>query len=217
MREGPDYHSIEIRKWRENAKDVTSRLGKREANLLKRIALFVRRFGFSRESVEEKIENDVMFAAHFAIEPRRQGIHEHAAAEWLEKLEGVENFVKLPKSGPLALYITSDGEVRKGMKRAPSKSLDFHWRVGKRHYFASHKYTFEGGGNQDSQFKEMKDLLEKFQKGSASPNIALLVIADGPYYTESKMAELRRFTRSSAPLSHALSIDQIPSVIERQL
>lgn len=214
MPEPPDYAKIERESWAKNARAVERRLDEDEPNLRKRIATFVRRFGFRIEEVRRKIRGDEMFRAHFAMEPRRQGIHEKAAAAWIEALPGVEEFRILPKSGKNAVYITSDGELRPGLAKRPSKSLDFFWKFGDYEIHAAHKYTLEGGGNQDSQFIEMRNLLEMFQKASAGSREVLLVIVDGPYYTEAKMADLRRFLRNSPPFSFAIPIEEIPSVME---
>jgi hypothetical protein len=203
--------------WKKNAKSVIKRLDCDDENLLKRITTFVSRFGFPTENVKDRIRTDNMFSAHFAKEPRRQGIHEKIAAEWLEKVGCVKNFKTLPKQGKNAWYITSDGNLQQGMKPAPSKSLDFKWESGEYLVFASHKYTKEGGGNQDSQFKEMRLLLEHFQKGAERDSVILLVIVDGPYYNSERMRNLKRFERVAAPISRALPIEQIPGFLEEVL
>lgn len=80
--------------------------------------------------------------------------------------------------------------------------------------FAAHKFTKEGGGGQDNQFLEVRNLLEIFQKGSEGDDIVLLVIVDGPYFTEAKMNDLHRFERISPPMSKALSIGEVPAFLE---
>lgn len=211
----PDYTALEHQAWRTNASQVIARLEGDEPNLGKRIATFVRRFGFRVPEVREKIRSDPMFRAHFAIEPRRQGFHERIAAEWIRSLPEVGDFRVLPKSGRNAVYITSDGEVRRGLRKPPAKSLDFTWRAEGHRCYAAHKYTLEGGGNQDSQFNEMRSLLEHFQKAHADADIVLVVIVDGPYYTDAKMEQLRRFVRSSAPFSYAVPIEDLPDTLRR--
>ena len=214
MPKPPDYDEIEVEQWRENAKEVVPNLEKKEENLVRRIKTYIWRFGFSRSDVESKIATDNMFAAHFAKEPRRTGLHEREAAKWLEMLEQVEEFKVLPKSGENAFYISSDGEVRQNMAGAPSKSLDFRWKTGKFTVYASHKYTKEGGGNQDSQYKEISHLLEMFQKARESEDVVLLAIVDGPYYTESRMKGLNRFCRDRAPMSMAMPIEMVPVFLD---
>jgi len=214
MLEPPDYDAIERKEWEDNAENVPSRLREQEPNLLKRIATFIARFGFSIESVHTKIETDTMFAAHFAKEPRRTGLHERVAAEWVEQWESVSNFKTLPKSGPDAFYITSDGEItHRRTENTPSKSLDFYWKTGETEFFAAHKYTKEGGGNQDSQFKEMKSLLRNFQNAVEKDKV-LIVIVDGPYYTPSKMEDLSNSIRDRQPKSYACHIQDVPLILE---
>lgn len=213
MPKPPDYDEVEVKQWRENAKEVVSNLEKKEENILKRIKTYIWRFGFSQADVENKIADDDMFAAHFAKEPRRTGLHENEAAEWLKRLDQVKEFARLPKSGENAVYISSDGEVRQNMARAPSKSLDFRWRTGKFTVYASHKYTREGGGNQDSQYNEILHLLTMFQRARESEDVVLLAIVDGPYYTKSRMDRLHRFCRDRAPRSEAMQIEAVPDFL----
>jgi hypothetical protein len=216
FRPPPNYDEIERKRWSANAKQVLNRLRDGEKNLLKRIATFIDRFGFPEADVKEKIRSDSMFAAHFAMEPRRQGIHEKMAAQWIQDLDEVQDFKTLPKSGQRAYYITSDGEIRLGMKPAPSKSLDFLWKTGDTTFYAAHKYTKEGGGNQDSQFIEMRNLLQHFMTGVATDSV-LMVIVDGPYYTENRMKDLRRFARTTAPCSYAIPIQDVPTILKEYL
>lgn len=210
----PDYDAIEKKLWKKNAGEVNARLDDNDPDLLQRIKTFIWRFGFGEHKVREKIQADKMFASHFAKEPRRQGFHEKVAAQWIKELDAVDNFQVLPKYGKNAYYITSDGEIRSDMDSRPSKSLDFRWDTGRTKFFAAHKYTKEGGGNQDSQFLEMKNLLLKFMVGAAE-GCVLLVIVDGPYYTETRMAELRHFARTNAPKSFAGAIQDVPSILSQ--
>ena len=208
MREPPDYDAIEREQWRTNFKEVSERLRTGDLYLTNRINTFVWRFGFAAAAVKEKIRRDRMFAAWFTKEPRRQGFHEQVAADWLRKCPEVQGFRVLPKSGTEALYVTSDGYIRAGQKSG--KSLDFSWRVGTTQFYASHKYTKEGGGNQDSQFMEMLTLLEHFQRGTENASTVLVVIVDGSYYTQSKMDTLRQRVRDRPPRSYAVPIQDVP-------
>ena len=148
---------------------------------------------------------------------RRQNPRERLAARWIGKLPEVERFRKLPAGGKHALYVTSDAEVQPGavLRRKPRKSLDFEWVTGSTTCYASHKYTKRSGGNQDSQFQEMRDLLKSFQS-CENRQIALFVIVDGPYFTERKMKELEAFTRQTPPRSWAIPIGDLPPLL-RQL
>ena len=199
--------------WQRNAQEVVSQLQSRDRYLLRQIETYIGRFGYEKSAVEDKIMKDPMFAANFSREPRRQGFHETIAAEWLK--EQSLDITILPKSGNNALYITRDGMIIKlpeGEQR-PSKSLDFCWTYNSITFYAMHKYTKEGGGNQDNQFKEMVGLLHSFL-GASNPSNALIVIVDGPYYTERRMCELISQTRTNPPMSFATPIQGVPAILE---
>ena len=207
----PDYDAIEQEMWRENALQVSALLAAGDAGLQKKVETYAYQFGYDMEQVREKIAADRMFAAHFAKQPMRQGMHERKAAEWLRTLDSVRDFRVLPKSGANALYVTSDGAVKRGsdLQAKPSKSLDFRWRTGDTSCYAMHKFTRDSGGSQDSQFKEMRELLQQFLR-CPDETCILLVIVDGPYYDEARMANLRRYARSHAPRSYAVHIQDVP-------
>ncbi len=210
----PDYDSIERKAWLENAEEVPKRLSSNDKDLLKRVRTYIDRFRYPESNVKDKIQHDPMFAAHFAKEPRRQSLHERVAADWICNLNAVKEFESLPKSGREALYITSDGEVMRGneIRSRPSKSLDFKWKTGATTCYAMHKYTREGGGNQDSQYKEMLALLKLFLN-CRDKSLILIVIVDGPYYTEAKMSELTHSTRDHPPKSFAVHIESVPTIL----
>ncbi len=210
----PDYDAIERRMWRENAAQVPELLTSNDPDLLKKIATYTSRFGYTHDQIREKIRTDTMFASQFAKEPRRQGVHEKEAAAWLQKLSAVQEFTTLPKTGKNAVYVTSDGEVKRGgeLQARPSKSLDFRWRTERTTCYAMHKFTREGGGNQDSQFNEMRQLLQQFVR-CPDTTCMLLVIVDGLYYTGQRLADLRRFTRDHPPQSYVTRIQDVPKIL----
>lgn len=212
----PDWDGIEQRMWRANARDVADEAAQRSDRLMKRVDLYVWRFGFTAEQVLDKIRTDPLFAAWFAKEPRRQSPHEQIAADYLQGFGSIFDFVRLKQTGHGALYLNRDGEIlaRKDIQGdRPSKALDFEWTSpsGVR-CLASHKYTKEGGGNQDSQFREQRTLLSNFQSRSTN-NTALFVICDGPYYTEERMATLKMQCRTFPPLSFAVHIEEVPGIV----
>lgn len=186
--------------------------------LMKRIATFIDRFDFDESEVIQKIECDAMFAAHFAKEPRRTTLHENIAAVWLQELDDVHNFQKLPASGRSAIGITSDGNIVKfDRQKVPGKSLDFQWTTGNITCYAMHKYTKEEGGNQDSQYTEMLNLMKRFHQ-CTDENVVLIVIVDGAYYTdngEKKLKELQHQQRTNSPLSYATPIGGVPDILKQ--
>lgn len=213
MPEPPDYEALEQILWRKQAKEVIDCLDKDDENLLKKIQTYIWRFGYTEEEVRARIRRDEMFSAWFTKEPRRMKLHETIAADWLKRIELVFDFEDLPTGGKNAWYIATDGELRQGKKPAGVKSLDFGWNTGQYRVFASHKYTKESGGNQDSQFQEVQNMLRYFQQGAVDDHTVVIAIVDGPYYTPAKMSELHRFERSSKPISKALHIEEVPSFL----
>lgn len=184
--------------------------------VMRRIQTFASRFGFEVEELREKILADPIFAATFTKEPRRQGFHERTAADWINALPQVRQFERLPQGGKNAWCVSVDGGIRmtKDNPDTASKALDFKWMTGETTFWAMHKYTRESGGNQDSQFKEMKDLLRNFMQHWRQSD-ALIVIVDGPYYTGARMDELRHLLRTQPPLSFATPIAGVPEILER--
>ena len=211
----PDYDSIELTQWRENAATVRDEILAGDERVEKRMRLFVTRFGFAIADVRDRALHDPMFAAHFAKEPRRTGLHEFTAAEWITDLPEVHGFRTLPKAGKNALYVSRDGGIisRPAGGPKPGKSLDFVWVTGDITCYAMHKYTKEGGGNQDSQFDEMVEALRRFHS-CTDPTVALFVIVDGDYYTGTRLAQLRNFARRDPPRSFALPIGDLPEALE---
>lgn len=214
----PDYEAIEREQWEEAQRAIVYEVRNPTPRLLKRIATFIGRFGYREDEVLKKIERDEMFAAHFAKEPKRTGLHEYTAASWLRKLPWVNDFEILPKAGKDSMKVTSDGNIVSALKLAnvPGKSLDFKWQTGKTTFYAMHKYTKEGGGSQDSQYQEMIELMKRFH-GCNENRIVLLVIVDGPYYQENdarKLKTLQQQQRLREPKSFALSIKDVPKILK---
>ena len=214
----PDWEGIEQRMWRANVEDVVAEARARSARLMKRVELFVWRFGGSVDSVLEKIEDDPMFAAWFAKEPRRQSPHLQIAADYLQQFDSIVKFTRLPQTGNFAFYLSYVGKFLPRIKIRgvrPSTALDFMWesRSGVR-CFASHKYAKGCGGNQDGQFDAQRSLLINFQR-RWSFKTALFVICDGPYYNERRMAALRMYCRTTPPWSIACHIDEVPSLVAK--
>ena len=152
---------------------------------------------------------DNMFAALFATDPARQGIHENVAVNWLEKVLKL-SVRPLSKSGKNALYINNEGRL---VREKSGKSLDFHWKYNGIDFYAMHKFTNESGGNQDSQYIEMQEILNRFHRAE-DESIALVVIVDGNYYTETKMKGLKNKTRTIAPKSFAVHIQDVPKILK---
>ena len=214
MLEPPDYDTLEKIEWRNNTQDVKQRLRQEETNIMKRIETYCWRFGNSLEEVQVEILNNDMFAAIFAIEPRRTRFHERTALAWLQ--DHIPGVKLLPNKGPQSLRVSVDGKIiHVPRQTSQASALDFHWVSGETEIYASHIYTRESGGNQNSRFKEVKTLLKRFRDGLSVRNKSLIVIADGPYYNTKRMSELTRLTQDHPPLSFACHIEEVPALIDQ--
>ena len=214
----PDWENESLKLWCKNAAEVPREIAAGDGGMMQKIATYCMRFGFETKKVIAKISGDAMFAAHFAKDPAKQGIHELIAAEYLRKISMIGDFEILPKGGKNALFIDASGGLRKrGDKSATSaqdsKSLDFFWRTAEFVCYASHKYTKESGGAQDHQFRDQKRFLENFQKHE-NRRAACFAICDGAYYAADKMDELRAATRKTPPLSFAANVEDVAGKLQ---
>ena len=208
----PDWDAEVANARQENVADVPRQVRERESSMMEKITTYCTKFGFDREEVIDKINDDNMFAVFFAKVPGSQGIHEKIAANYLMQLSCVNNFKVLPKGGKNSLFFNSAGELLKCRNKKSeisaqdSKSLDFCWNTGEFICYASHKHTKEPGGGQSHQFKDQKRFLENFISHDNKKTIA---ICDGEYYDASKMQELESVTRKTPPFSFAVPIENV--------
>ena len=213
----PDYPSLEIIQWEQAKDEVKAEAEAKSSRILKVVRSFATKFGYQEQEVLIKIIDDDMFAAHFAKDPLRTGLHEREAARWIESLPWVFEFERLPSGKPRGLKVSSDGniETEVGNRKLPGKTLDFRWRTGGKTFYAMHKYIKESGGHQDNQHNEMKELLTRFYRCQAD-NIVLVVIADGNYYKEHdrrRLKELRQHERQTPPQIHVLPIEELDDLL----
>ena len=184
----PDYEKLEAEQKIINRNSVRSALSNNNKHLIKKIHTFAQNYDYDISVIKEKIRNDEMFAARFAILPITQGFHQKIASGYIKTLPMVENFKLLPVSGKDACYIDGHGAIVKKEKLPKNfsltKSLDFSWETVGYKFFASHKYTRGCGGAQDNQYKDIKIALEYYQKGGADEGNIFFAICDGPYYKD---------------------------------
>ena len=191
----------------------------RSERLATRVAHFSEQFNIPEEDFWRDLDANPTgpLAAVLAREARRQNVHENAAAEYVIGMENIQEFQRLPSTGNNARYINADGQVvtkqQLGEAPPPSKSIDFQWRTGEITCYAAQKYTREGGGNQDNQFNEVVRLLQNFQRRTNN-GTALFVLVDGPYYTDQRLAQLRRRTRAQ-PHSYVTSINDLQPILNQ--
>ena len=190
----------------------------RSPRLRKRILHFSEQFGLSELDFWKALEADPTgpLASTLAREARRQNIHEKHAADFITSMEHVSSFEKLPAAGANALYLNSDGQFvtrnQLGPAPKPSKSLDFQWNTQGIRCLAAQKYTKEGGGNQDSQFNELEQLLRNYLQRTNN-GMALFVLVDGAYYNEDRLRQLYALVRERRPRSYVTSVNSLQDIL----
>ena len=213
-----DFEANERQRNLANLSAVEEEIAQRSVRLRTRILHFAEQFGIPEEDFWRDLDANPSgpLAATLAKEARRQNIHETAAAAHVEALPHVSDFRKLPSTGPNAKYVNSDGQILSGEQLAdaprPSKSLDFQWTTAGITCYAAQKYTKAGGGNQDNQFNEIEQLLRNFQ-GRTNNGVALIILVDGPYYNESRLARLQGLVRLQSPFSYVVGVNELHTLL----
>ncbi len=177
----PPYKTAFQAKMRANIDAVPSLLSTLDMQL--KVANWAEKYQYPVEDVLAKIVQDPMFAAHFAKDPSKQGLHEEVASRWLSAHLPVQNFQVLPKSAQ-AFYVYDgkicQGNTERGHDRS-TKSIDFAWDMQGLRVYASHKYTHQGGGSQDNQCQDLAGFLIA-ANACQDPTYRFVAIADGDYY-----------------------------------
>lgn len=214
-----DFEANERERNLVNLAAVEEEIAERSDRLRTRILHFAEQFGIPEEDFWRDLDANPNgpLAATLAKEARRQNIHENAAAAHISAMSHVIDFRKLPSVGNNALYVNSDGQILSGEQLAgaprPSKSLDFQWNTAEIICYAAQKYTKAGGGNQDNQFNELAQLLRNFQ-GRTNNGVALIVLVDGPYYNEGRLARLQGLVRLQSPFSYVIGVNELHTLLE---
>lgn len=184
MSKEPDYNNDFITACRANLSNVLTLLEAKDPGLAKKIQTFSSRFNFPVADIEQKIRDDEVFRAIFAKDPGKQKIHENIAARFIKEIEGVEDFEQLGHDALVVFQgaVSSRKEARERGAAATAKTIDFRWTYNGKQVYASHKYTKESGGMQDSQYKDLQEFTDEANKSNLKDTY-FLALADGPYYS----------------------------------
>jgi hypothetical protein len=139
---------------------------------------------FNKDPIEirQKIIDDELFSLHYIIEPSRQNFHENLAADYISRLENVDNFKNLPNGGANSLIVHSGTILKKSETQSNAgKTIDFSWNTGIFKCYASHKFTKDNGGSQDNQYKDIRGFMENSRPNNVI-NTLFFAICDGNYY-----------------------------------
>ena len=176
------YEKAVSQAWKKDIAQVRDLLSANDQKLLYKIQSASHRWNMPVYEIKESTANDKVAAAHFAVDPSKQKIHEKTAAEFIRNLDGVVDFNHLPNK---ALYVSNGVPITGDeLKTYPTaKTIDFKWQYGTFKIYASHKYTHDSGGSQGNQYKDLQAFVRACY-GSMNSKLRFIAIADGPFYQE---------------------------------
>jgi hypothetical protein len=153
---------------------------------VKKIESHAKRFGHTVEEVFQIVlKNEVAYFAIVGKNPGRMDYYEKALVEFLIKQPQISRVKKLPKSGKNAKHIWRGEILVGGGKRGDVKSLDLEVEFQNGNIvYVVHKFTQEGGGAQDNQYREAKAALAQVRLPSGKAKVNLAAVLDGDYYTK---------------------------------
>ena len=233
----PDYEALEIIRRGHNCSKVAGDLECNNYKLNTKIDRFSRNFGYSFDSVKEKIKKDKMFAAHFAEDPTKQQFYQREASEYINKLDVINDFKSLITSWKKTWHIDKSGKIfyrnkqykksssNKELLKKPnpsealdfSKALNFYWKISNYECYASYEYTKMPGGMQNRKYNSIKKALEYYKNGGSKENVIFFAICDGCYYKNDdskKLKELKEIMRTEKPKSYVLTSNEMYAVLK---
>lgn len=207
-----------------NLKDIRKNITR--SDYMKKFKNYASKYGLPLNDIIQKVIEDDVVACFFTKDPQKQSIHEKTAAKFIKDNKHVVNFKKLPASGANSLFL-HNGEIISKKEhdrlKLTSKSLDFYWEVKVDNevlkFYATHKYTNEGGGAQDHQYNEIIGFLNNANEVK-KPNVFFLAISDGEYYTNpykgtTKLQYLK--DHFSGQRTEAIAIRELDALIDREI
>lgn len=166
---------------------ILNAVKKEYKDLVFKIKKFSEKWNVEINEVKNNLFCNDLFLLTFVKDPGKQTFHQHFAAEWIKKIEFIDNFQELSSGGQNALYVVN-GEIVSGKQKhnqKTGKSIDFVWEYifndKKMLFYSTNKYTKTSGGSQDNQYKDVQEFHTE-AKQSIDENIYFLSITDGPYY-----------------------------------
>ena len=210
------YEKAVAQAWKKNIAQVHHSLSVNDKKLLYKIQSASQRWNISVSEIKESITKDRVAAAHFAVDPSKQKIHEKTAAEFIRNLNAVVDFNHLPNK---ALYVSNGVPITGDeLKTYPAaKTIDFKWQYGTFKIYASHKYTHDSGGAQGNQYKDLQAFIQAC-RGSINPELRFIAIADGPFYQEyngrANKTRLDKLQSMCTPQVSACTIHDLKEVLD---
>lgn len=239
-----DYESRVKEAVRKNQADVVKLFNElslasmktQQDQLYKRLETYAKNVEHPLEEIYQIAKTTPAFAKNFALDPKKQNIYEDLAYGRILNMDAVSNPYRPPAGGKNSLVIEKSSRKlmlrSKVAKGSPTtKSVDFVWQAGGALWFASHKYTLEGGGAQDNQFKDLCTYLEysphdapkidpeTFAYSEEGLPAYFVALADGAYYNNTGASKIKRIDEikaySNGSTKFACPVDDLEKLFER--
>ena len=136
------------------------------------------------------------------------------SAKIIQNIKGVEDFQNLSNN---SLYLVSGvviskSEKDKGGFQSKTKTIDFYWKYKGKIFYASHKYTRQGGGSQDNQYKNLKEFIKQANDSNKKDEY-FIAIADGEYYQERGRIGNLKDDANNSKVCYACTTDELENLL----
>lgn len=203
----------------ENMRRVKNDAHNRNSALLKKIENMKEKYSLSQsintilEWIEYgKLPEHEIIRAIFSKDTIKQTSSEKIFADFVSTKVG--NLCKIVKSNDI--YIDDGGNLKKLTKNKgaeKSKSLDFKITKNEKIIYTFNKVTIGSGGGQDNQYDDLRKFLERAVKIHVDNNIYWIGVADGSYYTDKKILQLKQDCSNSKNV-FVMNTDELVKFIE---
>lgn len=183
---------------RENDRQIIKDVENREHKLCAKIRSYMAEkmtdddtTDFTFEKILAEIRTNAMVRSFFRKDPVRQSIHEKSQVEWL-RIKLLPDVVKL--NGAVGGLYFNDYRLTNVHPRpiSASKTLDIY--SAETNTYGVLKFSTTVGGAQDNQFTDVKIFIQQmigYIDSSSHSSERFMFFLDGPYYTESKLENIR--------------------------
>ena len=174
--------------WSDNICQAREALSSGEEWILDKIDKAALRYDMDKETILREVRESNYAIATFSKDPKKQNIYERVALKWIESISKVTDARKPPRMLLLetGMIVSARQYAQQGGQKAPNtKSIDFTWQFRGVRFFATHKYTKDSGGAQDSQYQELERFVingRDFSGQYEGQKTVLLALGDGPYF-----------------------------------
>ena len=185
------YKKEYAKEMKKNFSLVREQLRNKNDDLMYKIKKRSNEYGIPEKQIIVEIAKYDTAVIPFVISPARQNFYEKIAYSIIKNIEGISELEKLPNNNLFVCNgVIMNKDVLKKLKQYPSaKTIDFKWNYNEYSIYASHKYTKDSGGSQDSAYKDLQEFI-KASRDTKLVKTIFVAIADGDYYfTEDGNAE----------------------------